>query len=287
MNFGRYARIAVKIFFFLYSISFSSQEIKKKKEYVISILYKDPERGRILAKKEAQYALIQKDIESYLDFLSMIPHSYYEERNFKMMIESGNTLLKESRKFDNKVREASSFRYLANAYSGLAIYTQSKKCIEQGLKAIQNTKGDKACIMRGMLYGEMSEMYNEMSDYNHSLIYSKKSLNEYKKEENEDNKKQDILVCYSNMAMDYYNLKKIDSALYYNNLADTFNPKKYGLLSILASIKLVYSQCYHEKGLYKLAIQYAQETLTISDSINDTNHKSSAYRELIKSLFKL
>lgn len=162
---------------------------------------------------------------------------------------------------------------------------QQEKAINYYLRAIDNLTGSASGDWANLLtaYANTGLVYNDLKQYRKALFYHKKAFDIGESHPEELKKRAQVIMF---VAIDYLNLKKFDSTLFYLNRAEKIIKKinENYFYSIFYGIKGRY---YNDIKDYHTAINSSEEALRYSEKADQKFQKANALLQLGISYFSL
>lgn len=215
---------------------------------------------------------------------------------------------------ENYKYKANALQSKATALIGLGLYDDAQLAINESITIINRLKGDVKYRILGDAYDKEAYLYIEMKKPEDSVLSNlKKSALQYRKIKKESQRNILLNSAYINISNSFFELKKMDSAMFYSHkalknkyLSDESNSyvlqmmgqihrqqnsldsafyyykraevisTKLGDPLALKGIYQTLSEMYNKSGDKDNAFQYAKKNAHLSDSLNVINKESAA-----------
>lgn len=139
--------------------------------------------------------------------------------------------------------------------------------LEMNFKALKLAEKLELGFEKASLNNNTAWLYAQSFDYNTSIFYCYKGIETLKKfiSNNAERKRRIYTSLYSSLAISYFEIGKLDSAIYFNSLADSTakNRKKYG---IHRWIDILYGRIYQSVNEFEKADTFYRKAIYYPDS---------------------
>ncbi|PKP27411.1 MAG: hypothetical protein CVU06_02100 [Bacteroidetes bacterium HGW-Bacteroidetes-22] len=206
---------------------------------------------------------------------------YQSKNNIDELMATARQLLRKAIDYRNTNYQVIAKIYFFNGYLFNELYDQAFQELEDGLKTLNSSAEDSLSILvKSNIYISFANYYSVLNDNESKLKYFRLSMLEHEKIADEKVKQKLRYTDYSNLALLYILLDKLDSAQYYVELSISkdrdykLSDVQYINLSSLGEIAL-------RKKDFKKAAFYYKKAESIEGEINYLNI-SNLYKSMIR-----
>lgn len=229
-------RLSILAIFFLGSLMLLSQNTHPAKN-LLEKAYKNYRRADTNPEDAFQEANIimqeaqrLQNHEAELVAISTQCVYYQSKSDIEDLMATAKHLLQKANDYKNTNYQAIAKIYFFNGYLFNELYDQALQELEDGLKTINNSVEDSlAILVKANIFISFANYYFEVNDDENMLKYARLSMLEHGKINNEEARRKMHYVDYSNLALLYITLDKLDSAQYYAELSISKDREDYDM----------------------------------------------------------
>lgn len=161
---------------------------------------------------------------------------------------------------------------MANIYNEFEMYADALS-MYRSADSVLNEYANEEISHKAVVWANMSNAYSNLEEYKRSLNYAKKAAKVFTDLQREDN----LAITHLLIADNYASVKKLDSALHYIALAESFYQGQnlsYGVMQTL----LIKARCYYDRKELSTSLAQLKTALSLADTVNPGSEVMEMYR---------
>lgn len=221
--------------------------------------------------------------------LGNISHYYYITGNPEKSIKYASLEQTIAEKLNDYENVSASLRLQAASFSTLGFYDEAEEKLKKAF-AISGKipDSDAKHKIRGLLYAAKTTIVINKNPNIKSpslLEYHKQSIDEFLKIKSKKTRDRQLYVAYCNLSMEYLDIAKYDSAIYYLKKSETLSNFKDKNNEYIVLYN--YGSIYYSKGEYQKAVDYFEKVVEKAKNYKDPYVLRTTFQSLDSCYVKL